>query len=86
VIMAQAAKKVVITAERVVDRIDPLEVTISGLYVDAVVEAPRGAHPLSCPDRYDWDATWLASWVEAAQTDEGARSFIETRILDQVHP
>ena len=86
VIMAQAAKKVVITAERVVDRLNPLEVTISGLYVDAVVEAPSGAHPLSCPDRYEWDAAWLASWVEAAQTDEAARSFIDTRILDQVHP
>ncbi len=79
-LMAQAARRVLVTAERIVDRIDADLVTIPGLYVDAVVEVPNGAHPCGCAGEYGYDADWLAAWTAAAKTADGARAFIEERI------
>lgn len=79
-LMAQAAKRVIVTAERIVDRVDPDLVTIPGLYVDAVVHGPDGARPCGCAGEYGYDDEWLAAWTAAAKTDEGARAFIAERI------
>jgi glutaconate CoA-transferase subunit A len=79
-LMAQAARRVIVTAERIVDRIDPDLVTIPGLFVDAVVPAPGGALPCSCAGEYGYDDGWLRAWTAAAKTDGGARAFIAERI------
>jgi glutaconate CoA-transferase, subunit A len=79
-LMAQAARRTVVTAERIVDRLDPETVAIPGLYVDAVVHAPRGARPCGCAGEYGYDGEWLAAWVTAARTAEGAAAFIAERI------
>jgi glutaconate CoA-transferase subunit A len=72
-IMIQAAKRVVITAERIVAPdtflAEPERATISSLYVDAVVEAPRGAWPTSCHGRYPEDRAYLAGFLQASKTD-----------------
>jgi glutaconate CoA-transferase subunit A len=85
VLMAQAAKRVIITAERVVDgssfEAAPETVAIPGFMVDAVVEAPNGAWPCSCAGEYDFDAEYLAAYVAASKDAESVRKFVEDRIL-----
>lgn len=88
VLMAQAAKMVVVTAERIVDgasfEANPESVAIPGFMVHAVVEAPRGAWPCSCAGEYDFDAEFLAEYVAASKDPERIRQFVEERILRPV--
>jgi glutaconate CoA-transferase subunit A len=83
--MAQAARRVILTVERIVDGTafaeSPEAVAIPGFLVDAVVKAPNGAWPFSCTPHYDFDAGYLQSWVSAARDPEAARRFIAARIL-----
>ncbi|MDP8924941.1 MAG: CoA transferase subunit A [Chloroflexota bacterium] len=84
-LMVRAAKRVILTAERIVDGAsfaeDPERTTIPGFLVDAVVEAPRGAWPTSCAGLYDYDEEYLGRLVAAA-ADEGAlRRFVEEHVL-----
>jgi glutaconate CoA-transferase subunit A len=59
-----AADLVIITAEKVVDRLPgPLE--LAGVGVDYVAEAPRGAWPTSCYPDYPLDGDELLNYVEA---------------------
>lgn len=85
VLMAQAAKRVILTAERVVTgdafSATPEQVAIPGFLVDAVVEAPGGAWPFSCTPYYGYDADYLAAWVAVARDPEAARAFVAERIL-----
>jgi len=65
--LALAADQVIITAERVVDRLaGPLE--LAGVGVDFVVEAPRGAWPTSCYPDYPLDGDELLDYVEACSS------------------
>ncbi|MFN8471771.1 MAG: CoA-transferase [Anaerolineae bacterium] len=85
VIITQAAQRVIITCERIVDgsllASRPELTAIPGFLVEAVVEAPRGAWPLSCAEEYDYDYDYLAAYIEAAQDDAAYADFIETHIL-----
>ena len=85
VLMAQAARRVILTAERIVDGAlfadAPETVAIPSFLVDAVVEAPGGAWPFSCTPEYGYDTDYLAAWVTAARDPESARQFIADRIL-----
>ena len=88
VLMAQAADRVILTAERIVDGAafasDPSLATISSLYVDAVVEAPRGAWPLGCAGLYEPDLAFLAEFVEAGKDANRLSAFVAHRILSLV--
>src|SRR3954453_16223057 len=70
VLMVQAAERVILTTERIVDGEDfarsPKKGAIPGFMVEAVVEAPGGAWPFSCTPFYDYDTNYLATWVEAS--------------------
>jgi glutaconate CoA-transferase subunit A len=85
VLMAQAARRVVVTAERIVDGAafeeTPELVAIPGFLVDAVVAAPRGAWPCSCAGFYDYDADYLAEYVAAAKDEAALQRFVEERVL-----
>jgi glutaconate CoA-transferase subunit A len=85
VLMAQAARRVVLTAERIVDGAAfteaPESVAIPSFLVDAVVAAPSGAWPFSCTPYYGYDTAYLAAWVAAARDPDTAREFIAERIL-----
>ena len=64
-----AADKVIITAERVVDRL-PGPLKLAGVGVDFVVEVPRGAWPTSCYPDYALDGDELLDYVEACSSDQ----------------
>jgi glutaconate CoA-transferase subunit A len=85
VLMAQAARRVIVTAERIVDgaafAAAPETVAIPGFMVDTVVHAPHGAWPCSCAGEYDYDAAYLAEYVAASRDPESLRRFVADRIL-----
>ena len=86
VLIAQAARRVILTCERVVpgEQVarQPELTAIPGYLVEAVVEAPRGAWPLSCAGEYDYDHAFLAAYVDAARSDDIVyQRFIEQHIL-----
>jgi len=85
VLMAQAADYVILTAERIADdgvfASDPVRASISSLYVDAVVETPRGAWPLGCAGLYKPDLVFLAEFVNAGADADRLSAFIADRIL-----
>jgi len=85
VLMVQAARRVILTAERIVDGASfeaaPEEVAIPGFMVDAVVEAPGGAWPFSCAGLYDYDAAYLTEYVAAGRDEGTLRRFVEERVL-----
>lgn len=72
--MAKAGKTVIITCEEVVPRgeiVASAHMTkVPGYYVDAVIEAPFGAHPTSHVPAYALDAWQLMEYAGAAGGDE----------------
>ncbi|HEY4280189.1 MAG TPA: CoA-transferase [Conexibacter sp.] len=68
--LAKAADRVIVTCEEIVDRAEiarePHMTKIPGFLVDAVIEAPFGAHPCSHVPRYGLDAWTIHSYQEAA--------------------
>jgi glutaconate CoA-transferase subunit A len=86
VLMAKAARRVLITAERIVDGAEltaaAVSVAIPGFMVDALVHAPRGAWPTSCAGLYDFDVDFLRDYAAAARDDAALQQFVERRILN----
>lgn len=72
-----AAKRVIVTAEEIVDRSyfreDPHRTTFPHFNVTAVVHAPAGAYPTSCLPYYTTDFWYLADHVERAQATRGQK-------------
>jgi acyl CoA:acetate/3-ketoacid CoA transferase alpha subunit len=68
--LAKAATRVVVTCETIVDRTEitsqPYMTQIPGFLVDAVIEAPFGAHPTSHVPLYAMDAWEIMSYARAA--------------------
>jgi glutaconate CoA-transferase subunit A len=65
--LALAAGQVIITADRVVERLEgPLELASVG--VDFVVELPGGAWPTSCYPDYPFDGDELLNYVEVCSS------------------
>lgn len=85
VLMAQAAKRVIVTAERIVDggafEAAPEVVAIPGFMVDAVVHAPKGAWPCGCAGEYEPDLAYLGAYVAASKDADAVRRFIDQRVL-----
>jgi glutaconate CoA-transferase subunit A len=80
-IMPKAARRVIVSAEEIVDtevlRKHPERTILPGFVVDAVVEVPYGAHPTSFFPRYGYDARFHRAWAEAARDDAAAMAFLE---------
>ena len=80
-IMPKAAKRVIVSAEEIVDtevlRRNPDRTRLPGFMVDAVVEVPYGAHPTSFFPNYGYDSRFHREWIEAAPDDEKAEVFID---------
>ena len=83
-IMARAAKKTVISSERVVPladlKKDHSTIKISRLWVDGVVEKPYGAHPTSCFPDYGVDRVKLDEYTNASLKSDSADAYIEKYI------
>lgn len=82
---AVAAKVTIVSAEKIVPR-ESLEITreensIPGEAVDAVVEAPFGAHPTAVHGCYDNDPWWFRDYLKASKTEDGMRQWTEEWIF-----
>jgi len=83
-IMPKAARKVIVTAEEIVDtdvlRRNPDRTVLPGFIVNAVVEVPYGAHPTSFNPNYGYDSTMHLEWVGAARDDAATEKFMQDHI------
>jgi acyl CoA:acetate/3-ketoacid CoA transferase alpha subunit len=79
--MAKAAKKVIVTCEEVVPRSKVAEnahmTKLPGYYVDAVIEAPFGAHPTSHVPAYSADPWQILDYVAAAATPDTTQHYVD---------
>lgn len=84
VLMAQAAKRVVVSVDRIVShaeiRRDSRLVKLPSAFVHAIVEAPGGAHPTASAGEYDLDEAAVAAYVGAAATPEGWRAWLASYV------
>ena len=82
----QAARRVILTTERIVDGSafadDPEQTTISALYVTDVVEAPGGAWPFGCAGLYEPDLAYLGEFVAASGGEDAIAAFVAERLLE----
>jgi glutaconate CoA-transferase subunit A len=81
---AHASTRVVVTVERLVDTeaVGAAGIVVPAFLVDAVVEAPLGAHPTSCYPHYTYDRAHLRAWVTAAADDAGVREYLARYVDD----
>jgi len=79
--LARAAKKLIITAEEIVEedliRSQPYRTSIPYFLVDAVVEQPYGAHPTNMPYLYYSDEEHLGEYLKMTKTEEGTKEYLE---------
>ena len=88
VTMAHAAKKTVVTVEKIHDGDllrDPILAagTLPGFYVEAVALAPRGAWPLPLPDHYGADAAHMAEYARLAASAEGFDKYLQRYVHER---
>jgi len=79
--LSRCAKRVILTAEEIVDtevfRREPWRTHIPFFVVDAVVEVPYGAHPCEMPGVYYYDEEHIALWLSLSRTEEGVQEYLE---------
>jgi glutaconate CoA-transferase subunit A len=79
--VARAAKKLIITCERLVPdreiRADPSRTAIPFFCVDAVCEVPYGSYPGNMPYEYFSDEDHLRAWMEAERDLTTLRGFLD---------
>ncbi|MFQ5517994.1 MAG: CoA transferase subunit A [Acidimicrobiia bacterium] len=84
-IFPKAARKVIVTAEEIVDsdvlRRNPDRTVLPGFVVDAVVEVPYGAHPTSFFPAYGYDTDFHLAWADVARADGSVGEFLERHVL-----
>jgi glutaconate CoA-transferase subunit A len=78
--LARAAKRLIITAERLVTnftiRSDPAQTAIPFYLVDAVVEVPFGSYPGNMPYLYFSDEEHLAQWMKVEKDPKEFEGFL----------
>ena len=80
--MAHAARRTLVTVERVTD-INLLEDerlaagTISATYIEAVAVAERGAWPSALLDEYPADPAHVTEYARMAKTEDGFRAYLD---------
>ncbi|MFC1997657.1 CoA transferase subunit A [Chloroflexota bacterium] len=82
--MARASKRLIISAEEIVDteiiRAQPDRTIIPYFLVDAVIHAPFGSHPGEMCYVYERDEPQIKEWVELSKTEEGTQSYLNKYI------
>jgi glutaconate CoA-transferase subunit A len=82
---ARAGKKVIVTAEEVVDtefiRSQPDQTVIPNIYVTHVVECPWGSFPMMVYNYYDYDMEHVRMYYDQCKTEEGWQKYLEDYIL-----
>lgn len=78
---AFAAKKVILTAEEIVDesviRSDPNRTMIPGIVVSAVCHVPFASHPSYSQGYYDRDNEFYLAWDKISESQEGVRKYLD---------
>ncbi|MFC1879175.1 CoA transferase subunit A [Chloroflexota bacterium] len=78
---AFAARRVVLTAEEIVDeaiiRSDPNRTLIPAFIVDAVCHVPNCSHPSYTQGYYDRDNAFYLAWDQISKTREGVLAWLE---------
>jgi glutaconate CoA-transferase subunit A len=84
--LARAAKKLIITCERLIPnddiRRDPSRTSIPFYCVDAVCEVPFGSYPGNMPYEYFSDEKHLSRWLEVEADLSAFRQFLREMIYD----
>lgn len=84
--MAYAAKRTLVTVERITDENllhteDSAAGTLPSLYVDAIAVVPGGARPYGLwSGEYDTDTAEIARYARIARTDEGFAEYLGTAL------
>lgn len=78
---AFAAKKVILTAEEIVDesviRSDPNRTMIPGIVVSAVCHVPFACHPSYAQGYYDRDNEFYLAWDKVSESVESVKSWLD---------
>jgi glutaconate CoA-transferase subunit A len=82
--LARAARRVVVTAEEIVEK--ELKPGAAGTFipaidVDQVVCVPGGAHPAGCTKRYACDRIHLGEYLEAAKDGSTFKAYLEKYVF-----
>ncbi|MFC5703903.1 CoA transferase subunit A [Cohnella faecalis] len=84
-LLAQAAKRTIVTVEEVVGR-GELSLGsgsfIPSLYLSAVVHAPNGAYPTGCPGYYAQDAAYVRDYAAASKSEQAFESYLSKMVRD----
>jgi glutaconate CoA-transferase subunit A len=87
---AFAADKVIIVVEEIVEeaviRADPNRTLIPGLIVDAVVQAPFGAHPSYVQGYYDRDNTFYLEWDVLSRDHQRTQAWLDEWVYSVADP
>lgn len=80
---ALCADRVIVTVEEVVDELPPTPgaVVLPGWTIDAVCEAPYGAHPSYAQGYYDRDNDFYLGWDDISRDRTTFRNWIEEHVL-----
>ncbi|MCV7259457.1 cholesterol ring-cleaving hydrolase subunit IpdA [Mycobacterium shimoidei] len=68
----------VVSTEELVKTVPPQALLVNRMMVDAVVEAPGGAHFTTAAPDYGRDEKFQRHYAEAASTEEGWQQFVQT--------
>jgi glutaconate CoA-transferase subunit A len=85
VVLAEASRHVIITAETIVDRVterDAVGCFVPGILVDRVAQAPFGAHPGALTGHYGIDKAHMARYAAAAKDDASFAEYVKTHVFD----
>lgn len=78
---AFAAKKVILTAEEIVDeeviRSDPNRTMIPGIVVSAVCHVPFASHPSYSQGYYDRDNEFYLAWDKISESKESVQAYLD---------
>ncbi len=88
-LMAHAARRTLVTVERIADadflRDDAFAAgTIPALYVTSIAVAPQGARPVGLAGSYPADELELAAYAKAAQTEDGFQHWMGKNVFERV--
>ena len=83
VMLAEASKHVIVTAEKIVDKLTEKEskgAFIPSIHVDAVAHAPFGAHPAGCFGLYAPDKVHMRQYVIASRDNASFEDYLQTHV------
>ncbi len=83
--LAMVSDRVILTAERIVSmgelKQSPRPVHVCNFEVDAVVEAPLGAHPTSAYPYYTFDLWHLFDYLDAGKSSDEFRRYLDRHVF-----